>query len=189
MDKKKAKRKRSHKRKAKKYLKKYLPSIIVVIIWAVASYWVNFIHFETVDISDCEPHSVVITDLEYHSNSGSRGRRSWATFKTSGVDTYYVFDSENETPEEEFKKLQQLAEEKTKVTITYSDYRDYKDLTRLIGTEDLERVVDIRTEDNIIFNVDEFNHNMKTLRIVWLLIITFFLILCIGYFIIMYLCM
>ena len=151
-------------------IEKAVPLFTVgMLMLALFLYLFAFLHFDLVDINKSKSYDVIITDLEY----GSDQQKAWATFDASGTRAYFEFESRKAAKSGDFAKLEQLAEQKKKVTITYTTHKDW---LRLLDFESRKQVVDIRISDNIIFDVDVFNQRMITNIIMWSAIATF----CLG---------
>ncbi len=151
-------------------IEKIVPMFTVgMLILALVLYLFAFLHYDLVDINKSESYDIIITDLEY----GSDRQKAWAAFDASGSPAYFEFESRKAAKSGDFAKLEQLANQKKTVTITYTTYKDW---LRLLDFESRKQVVDIRISDDIIFDVDVFNQRMTSNIIMWSAIATF----CLG---------
>lgn len=151
-------------------IEKFVPLFTVeMLIFALILYLFAFLHYDWVDINKSESYDVIITNLEY----GSDRQKAWATFDASGLPAYFEFESRKVAKSGDFAKLEQLADQKKEVTITYTTYKDW---LRLLDFDGRKQAVDIRLSENVIFDVDVFNQRMTSNIIMWSAIATF----CLG---------
>lgn len=156
------------KKKTKKIFLKSISSIYtcVLLVLAVVLYFFAFTHYEVVDINTASSYDVVISDVEY----GSDQAAAWATFDASGVPAYFVFHSRKAANTGDFEKIEELAADNKEVKITFTDYNDW---LRLIDFHGRKRVVDIRTDDEVVFDISIYNSRAKTMIVLWSVIATF----------------
>ncbi|MBQ2904205.1 MAG: hypothetical protein IJE48_07390 [Clostridia bacterium] len=152
----------------KKFFKIIPPFTAKMVLLALVLYLFAFLHYDWVDINKSESHDVIITNLKY----GSDRQKAWATFDASGSKAYFEFESRKAAKSGDFIQLEQLANQKKIVTITYTTYKDW---LRLIDFDGRKQVVDMRISDNIIFDVSVFNQRMTGNIIMWSAIATFYL--------------
>lgn len=160
----------------KNKLSKRIPiSSCITVALAIVLYLFAFLHYDTVDIKECETYNVVITDLEY----GSDSQKAWATFNASGMPAYFEFESRGASKSGDFEKLENLANQKTQVKVIFADYKDWLRLADFSGRK---QVVDIRTESGVVFDCEAFNQYSLIRIIMWSVIATLVLLLGIARF-------
>ncbi len=153
----------------KKLSKRFPVSSCIVLFLAIVLYLFAFLHYDTVDINKAEVYDVVIEDLEYCSDR----QKAWATFNASGMPAYFEFESRGASKSGDFEKLENLANKKTQVKVIFTDY---KDLLRLLDFSGRKQVVDIRTENGVIFDCEAFNQYSLIRIIMWSVIATLVLV-------------
>ncbi len=149
---------------------------IQMLLLALALYLFVFLHYDWGDVTKSESHKAILTDLEYSSDM----QKAWATFDASGIPSYFEFKSRKAAKRGDFFRLEQLVNVNAEVTVTYTDH---KDLLRLFDYSGRKQVVEIRTENDIIFDVDDYNQRMFPMKIMWLTFATVALALGISRFI------
>ncbi len=152
-------------------IKKYLSSAYtwVTLISSVVLYMFAFMHYDIVDINSAVSYDVVISNVEYGSDRG----KAWATFNASGMPVCYVFESRKAANMGDYEKIEELAAEKIKVKIILTDYKDW---LRLLDFDGRKQVADIRTDDEVIFDVSIYNSKAKTMIVFWSVIATVLLV-------------
>lgn len=147
------------KKKRKKHKSYFKYACIKCAIAAVVIFVFAFCHYEVVNPAECEAYDVVISDIKYDSSRG----KAWATFDASGKRSYFMFE-EKRYAENDFKKLERLANEKTRVSVTYTNYKDW---ANILFITDRKQIVEIKQGDDVIFGVQAHNESMSMMRILW----------------------
>ncbi len=153
--------KKKRKKKSKKKIQNsiFFRSFIGCVITAAVIFVFAFCHYDIVNPAERESYDVVISDIKYDSYRG----KAWATFDASGKRSYFIFE-EKRYAENDFEKLERLANEKTHVSVTYTNYKDW---ANILFITDREQVVEIKQGDDVIFGVQAHNESMSMMRILW----------------------
>lgn len=162
---------KNKKTKKKKQFFKYISSRYTWIIFvsSLILYLFAFTHYDIVDVNRSESYDVVISNVEYCADRAM----AWVNFDASGMPVYYVFESRKAARTGGLEKIEELAANKTKVKITLTDYKSW---LRILDFMDSEQVVDIRTDDEVIFDADIYNSRAKSSIVLWSVIATILLV-------------
>lgn len=156
--------------KNKKHINYFLSHYtLIAFATALVLYLFAFTHYDIVDINNSISYDAVISNVEYGSDRAS----AWAKFDASGMPVYYVFESRKAAKTGGLEKIEELAENKTDVRITLTDYKSW---LRAFDFTGRKQVVDIRTEDEVVFDADIYNNAAKTKIILWSVIATILLV-------------
>ncbi len=156
--------------KNKKHIKYFLSRYtLIAFASALVLYLFAFTHYDIVGINNSVSYDAVISNVKY----GSDRAAAWANFDAAGMPVYYVFESRKAAKTGGLEKIEELAENKTNVRITLTDYKSW---LRIFDFTGRKQVVDIRTDDEVVFDVDIYNSAAKTKIVLWSVIASILLV-------------
>ncbi len=155
---------------------------IPLIMWLVGGIFLGYLAFvdtNQVDYSECTKYDVVIQDLRYNSTQVV----AWTIIESDSEIFYYRFP-EIHTSKSEYESLKKIVQSGDSVTISVSTQLDIRRILgiRVISLFGTKNAVDIRTENEVIFSINDYNKIQQEDKIVFVIVFLIFCFISIAWF-------
>lgn len=129
--------------------KEQYKNVYRIIIIGLAGILFGLINYRSASLDNCKSYSGCISDIEYDVEV----RQPMVTFHIGKEKFYYEF-TDNFVYDRDVILFERLSNDKTVVTLSVTDHDD---IFRLMFLTDSKHVVDIRNDNNIYFDINDYN--------------------------------